>query len=34
MINFDPVAVSIGPLDIHWYGVTYLLAFLSFWMIG
>ena len=34
LINFDPVAVSIGPLDIHWYGVTYLLAFLSFWMIG
>jgi len=34
LINFDPVAVSIGPLDIHWYGVMYLLAFLSFWMIG
>jgi phosphatidylglycerol:prolipoprotein diacylglycerol transferase len=34
LINFDPVAVSIGPLDIHWYGVMYLLAFLSFWVIG
>jgi phosphatidylglycerol:prolipoprotein diacylglycerol transferase len=34
LINIDPVAVSIGPLDIHWYGVMYLLAFLSFWMIG
>lgn len=34
LINFDPVAVSIGPLDIHWYGVMYLLAFLSFWFIG
>ncbi len=34
LINFDPVAVSIGPLDIHWYGVMYLLAFLSFWAIG
>ena len=34
LINFDPIAVSIGPLDIHWYGVMYLLAFLSFWMIG
>ena len=34
LINFDPIAVSIGPLSIHWYGVTYLLAFLSFWMIG
>lgn len=34
LINFDPVAISIGPLDIHWYGVMYLLAFLSFWVIG
>ena len=34
LINFDPVAVSIGPLDIHWYGIMYLLAFVSFWLIG
>ena len=34
LINFDPVAISIGPLDIHWYGVMYLLAFLSFWFIA
>ena len=34
LINIDPVAVSIGPLDIHWYGIMYLLAFLSFWAIG
>jgi len=34
LINFDPIAVSIGPLDIHWYGVMYLIAFLSFWLIG
>jgi len=34
LINFDPVAVSIGPLDIHWYGIMYLLAFLAFWLIG
>ncbi len=34
LINFDPVAVSLGPLDIHWYGVMYLLAFLAFWAIG
>jgi len=34
LINFDPVAISIGPLDIHWYGIMYLLAFLSFWVIG
>ena len=34
LVNFDPVAVSIGPLDVHWYGVMYLLAFLSFWVIA
>ncbi len=34
LINFDPVAISIGPLDIHWYGIMYLLAFLAFWAIG
>lgn len=34
LIDFDPIAVSIGPLDIHWYGVMYLLAFLAFWSIG
>ncbi len=34
LINIDPVAVSIGPLTIHWYGVMYLLAFLAFWAIG
>jgi len=34
LINFDPVAISIGPLQIHWYGIMYLLAFLSFWFIA
>lgn len=31
LVDFDPVALSLGPLSIHWYGVAYLLAFLSFW---
>ena len=34
LINFDPVALSIGPLEVHWYGIMYLLAFLTFWMLG
>ncbi|EAT11040.1 prolipoprotein diacylglyceryl transferase [Bermanella marisrubri] len=25
--NIDPVAISIGPLSIHWYGLMYLLGF-------
>lgn len=33
-IAFDPVAFSVGPLDVHWYGIMYLLAFLFFWGIG
>jgi phosphatidylglycerol:prolipoprotein diacylglycerol transferase len=33
LVNFDPIALSIGPVSIHWYGVMYLLAFVSFWWI-
>ncbi|MBU2886587.1 prolipoprotein diacylglyceryl transferase [Gilvimarinus agarilyticus] len=29
--NFDPVAISVGPLDVHWYGIMYLLAFAAAW---
>jgi phosphatidylglycerol---prolipoprotein diacylglyceryl transferase len=25
--QFNPVALQLGPLAIHWYGVTYLVAF-------
>lgn len=32
--NIDPVALSIGPLDIHWYGITYLFAFASAWLVA
>jgi phosphatidylglycerol:prolipoprotein diacylglycerol transferase len=27
----DPVALSLGPLSIRWYGIMYLLAFLCAW---
>ncbi len=30
----DPVALSIGPLSIHWYGLMYLLAFAQFIALG
>jgi phosphatidylglycerol:prolipoprotein diacylglycerol transferase len=31
--QFDPVAVAIGPVQIHWYGLTYLAAFgLFLWL--
>ena len=32
--QFDPVAIAIGPVSIHWYGLMYLLAFLQFWWLG
>jgi phosphatidylglycerol---prolipoprotein diacylglyceryl transferase len=30
----DPVALQIGPLAIHWYGLTYLAAFGLFLLLG
>lgn len=31
--QFDPVAIHLGPLAVHWYGLTYLAAFgLFFWL--
>ena len=32
--QIDPVAISIGPVAIHWYGVMYLVAFISGGLLG
>jgi len=32
--QFDPVAIQIGPLAIHWYGLMYLLGFVLFLLLG
>ena len=32
--QFDPVALQLGPLAIHWYGLTYLVAFGLFLWLG
>jgi phosphatidylglycerol:prolipoprotein diacylglycerol transferase len=32
--QFDPVALAIGPVQIHWYGLTYLAAFGLFLFLG
>lgn len=32
--QFDPVAIHIGPLAVHWYGLMYLLAFMLFLSLG
>lgn len=32
--NFDPVAVHLGPLKIHWYGLCYLVGFWGCWWLA
>ncbi|MBI3545727.1 MAG: prolipoprotein diacylglyceryl transferase [Gammaproteobacteria bacterium] len=32
--NIDPVAVHLGPLQVHWYGLMYLIGFLGAWWLG
>jgi len=32
--QIDPVALSLGPLKIHWYGIMYLLAFVCAWLLA
>ena len=32
--RFDPVAISLGPVSIHWYGLMYLAAFALFMGLG
>ena len=27
--TFDPIALSLGPINIHWYGIMYVLALLG-----
>lgn len=32
--QFDPIAIQIGPLAIHWYGLMYLTGFALAWVLG
>ncbi|MFW5450343.1 MAG: prolipoprotein diacylglyceryl transferase [Methylophagaceae bacterium] len=32
--TIDPVALSIGPLQVHWYGLMYLFGFAGAWWLG
>ncbi|PTD97787.1 prolipoprotein diacylglyceryl transferase [Pseudothauera lacus] len=32
--HFNPVALTIGPFSVHWYGLMYLLAFTLFVVLG
>jgi phosphatidylglycerol---prolipoprotein diacylglyceryl transferase len=32
--KIDPVAVKLGPVKVHWYGLMYLIAFILAWCLG
>ena len=32
--QIDPIAFSLGPLKVHWYGIAYALAFAAAWFLG
>ncbi|HUR40778.1 MAG TPA: prolipoprotein diacylglyceryl transferase [Verrucomicrobiae bacterium] len=32
--GFDPIAIKLGPVAIHWYGLMYLLGFAGAWWLG
>ena len=32
--HIDPVAFSLGPVAVHWYGIMYLIGFTAAWLLG
>ncbi len=32
--QFDPVALALGPIKLHWYGLAYLVSFLLFYQLA
>jgi len=32
--NIDPVAFSLGPVTVHWYGIMYIVAFTAAWFLA
>lgn len=32
--DIDPVAFSLGPLTVHWYGIMYIVAFTGAWYLA
>jgi phosphatidylglycerol:prolipoprotein diacylglycerol transferase len=33
-VDFNPIAFSLGPVQVHWYGIMYLLGFAAAWWLG
>ncbi len=32
--GFNPIAVELGPIKVHWYGIMYLIGFAAAWWLG
>ena len=32
--GFNPIAIEIGPLKVHWYGIMYLIGFAGAWWLA
>jgi phosphatidylglycerol:prolipoprotein diacylglycerol transferase len=32
--HINPVAFSLGPIQVHWYGLMYLIGFVSAWLLA
>lgn len=32
--QFNPIAFHLGPIAVHWYGLTYLVGFIAAWALG
>lgn len=32
--QMNPIAFSLGPLKVHWYGIMYLIGFAAVWLLG
>jgi len=32
--QINPIAIDLGPVQVHWYGVMYLVAFATAWWLG
>lgn len=32
--NIDPIALSVGPVSIYWYGLTYVGGLIFAWWLG
>ena len=33
-VDINPIAVSLGPVQVHWYGIMYLIGFAMAWWLG